>query len=254
MLVEQVPAHFTDMALARLAATSPAIALANFTWLNNVTTGACHCRFSWEGDAHCLAQHRGLPFPAISVEGHDPAILRRLTAELLASEQAAYSLTPEPITTLLGQSAQVLDARREWQMLFQGDPAGLDPGDARQLLSSDLPAMLALAATDEVMVFSARSLERGAFFGVYHDDELVAMGGVQTELPGFSEIGSIVTHPRHRRQGYATQVVAALIHHLAAEGQSVFLCLFQTNHVARALYEKLGFVHINDLTLVHWQV
>lgn len=246
------------VALARdWLANDPAQALVNFTWVNNVTLGAAHCRFAHastaNGGAHCLARHLALPFTAISVEGRDPAIVRQLAAELLAPGEAAYTLAPARIATLLSQATHVLTAQPEWQMLYQGSPAHLDPGPARLLSVADLPAMIDLAEAGEAMVFSPDSLARGAFFGVFAGDALVAMGGVQTELPGFTEIGSIVTHPAHRRRGYAGQVVAALIHHLHAHNQQVFLCLFQTNTIARALYEKLGFVIVNELRLLRWQ-
>ncbi len=238
-------------------ANDPAQALANFTWVNNVTLAAAHCHFAYASTtndgAHCLARHLALPFTAISVEGREPAIVRQLAAELLAPDEAAYTLAPTRIAALLGQAVRVLTTQPEWQMLYQGIPAHLDPGPARRLEAADLPAMIGLAAAGEAMVFSPDSLARGAFFGVFAGDELVAMGGVQTELPGLAEIGSIVTHPAHRRRGYASQIVAALIHHLRSKEQQVFLCLFQTNTTARMLYEKLGFVIIDELHLLRWQ-
>lgn len=238
-------------------ADEPQSALANFTWVNNVTTAAGHCHFAWDGTGaavHCLARRRGLPFTAISVEGSDPAIVRRLAVELLPAGQSAYTLAPPRIAAVLGQAAQVEECHPEWQMVFRPTAAALDPGLARPLGLADLPAMQRLAQVGEAMVFSPESLQRGAFFGVFAAAELVAMGGVQNELPGWAEIGSIVTHPAHRRQGYAAQVVSALIRHLAASDRRVFLCLFQTNTPARALYEKLGFAIANELQLLHWRL
>ena len=232
----------------------PIQALANFTWINNVTQGAAFCRFATAGEHNCLARHLGLPFTAISVEGVVPVLVQRLAGTLLTPGESATTLAPRRILDLLEASVQVLEVRPEWQMLHQADPARLDPGGARLLTPAELPAMQALALIGDAMVFSADSLPRGAFYGVEVDGELVAMGGVQTSLPGFSEIGSIVTHPLHRRRGYAGQVVAALIRHLANEGARTFLCLFQTNQTARPLYEKLGFAVINDLYLVNWQI
>ena len=241
-----------------LLAHDPAAALANYTWINNVTVGAAHCRFAFEGDEHCLAHHQALPFPAISVEGHDPAIVAHLIDELISAaqlppDQPFYSLVPERIATVLTAATTVLSAHSEWQMLYRGVPGQLDPGSARLLLPADLPAMTALARVTDAMVFSADTFARGQFFGVYVDDELIAMGGVQTKLPGFSEIGSIATHPRYRRQGYASQIVAALTQHLLAQGQDVFLVLFQTNTAALALYQKLGFEVVGELKLMRWR-
>lgn len=236
---------------------NPKQALANFTWVNNVTLGAAHCRFACDEakeDVHCLARHVALPFTAISVEATDPAILRRLAARLLPTNQAAYTLAPQRISAILSEAACIIEIHPEWQMVFRSAACSLDPGAARLLGPGDLPAMQGLAQTGEAMVFSPDSLQRGAFYGVFAAGELAAMGGVQNELPGWAEIGSIVTHPAYRRQGYAAQVVSALIHHLQDRGQGVFLCLFQTNTPARALYEKLGFEIANELHLLHWRL
>ncbi len=235
----------------------PKQALANFTWVNNVTLGAAHCRFACDETTeavHCLARHIALPFTAISVEATDPAILRLLATQLLPPDQAAYTLAPRRITAVLSEVAHLIEVHPEWQMIFRSGAGSLDPGAARLLGPSDLPAMQGLAQAGEAMVFSPDSLQRGAFYGVFVAGELAAMGGVQNELPGWAEIGSIVTHPAYRRQGHAAQVVSALIHHLKDRGQGVFLCLFQTNTPARALYEKLGFEIANELHLLHWRL
>lgn len=253
MTLSATPPAFAANLARRWLAGDPLQALANFTWMSNVSVGASYCRFAHDDESTCLAQHLSLPFTAISVEGEDPDVVRRLTAELLPPGQHAFTLAPARIAALLRQAASILDARPEWQMFLRAGVDNLDPGSARRLTPADLPAMQELAQTGEAMVFSPESIARGAFFGVYRGQELAAMGGVQTELPGLSEIGSIVTHPACRRQSYATQVVAALIHHLHARDQHVFLCLFQTNTAARALYEKMGFEIANELTLLCWQ-
>jgi len=248
------------IAFARsLLAHDPAAALANYTWINNITVGAAYCRFAFENDEHCLAHHQALPFQAISVEGDDPAIVAHLIDELISAahlppDQPFYSLVPERIANTLAAATEVLSAQSEWQMVYNPDLGELNPSSARLLAPADLPAMTALAHITDAMVFSPDTFDRGEFFGVYVDDDLIAMGGVQTHLPGFSEIGSIVTHPAHRRQGYASQVVGALTDHLLAQGQKVFLVLFQTNTAALALYQKLGFEVVGELELIRWRV
>ncbi len=212
------------------------------------------CRFVTAGSSHYLARHLGLPFAAVSVEGSDPDLIRELAGALVAPGEIVYTLASRRVLDLLHASVHVLDIRPEWQMLYGGEPADLDPGAAHLLTPGDLPAMRDLALIGDAMVFGAESLARGSFYGVMTGGELVAMGGVQTQVPGFSEIGSIVTHPQHRRCGYASQVVAALVQHLAEEDKRAFLCLFQTNTAARFLYEKLGFTVIHELYLVRWEV
>ena len=112
----------------------PTQALANFTWVNNVTVGVDHCRFAWDeagGDVHCLARHLALPFTAISVEARDAAILRRMAAALLPPVQTAYTLAPRRIGAVLSEAASVIEAQLEWQMVFPATAGSLDRGLAR---------------------------------------------------------------------------------------------------------------------------
>jgi len=258
LTVAAVPPASAVARAKRLLTLDPSTALANYTWINNVTVGAPDCDFAFEDERHCLAHHRALPFPAISIEGHDPAIVARLVDELikagkLPSRLPFYSLVPERIAQVLTAATEVLSVQREWQMLYNSDPGQLNLSSARLLEPGDLSGMTALARSADAMVFSADTFARGEFFGVDCDGELVAMGGVQTKLPGFTEIGSIATHPAHRRQGYASQVVAALVHHLLVQGQEVFLVLFQTNKAALDLYQTLGFEVVGELKLMRWR-
>ena len=246
------PAFAVELASSWLE-REPERALENFTWVNNVTVGAGHCHFAFADD-HCLTHHRGLPFTAIALEGHDPDIIRKLAAALIGRNQIAYSLAPSRLLPVLQSAANALEIRPEWQMLYRGKLANLPPTSARLLRADDLPALMALANAGESMVFGPETFARGEFFGVEAEGRLVAMGGVQTRLPGLAEIGSITTHPAYRRRGYASQVTAALVRHLRDQGQDVFLCLFQTNDAARRLYEKLGFEIVRELFLVKWRL
>ncbi len=254
MTLSATPPAFAVAQAQRWLVLDPSQALAHFTWVNNVTLAAGKCRFAHDGQATCLTRRRGLPFTAVAVFAETAAAIPPLAAELVAGSPPVYSLVPTSMAALLTEAVRVETIRPEWQMVFRGKTCDLDPGPARPLSRADLPAMMALARLGGAMVFTPRALWEGAFFGVFVGDELVAMGGVQNELPGWAEIGAIVTHPAHRRQGYAGHVVAALVHYLQGRGQEVFLCLFQDNTAARNLYEKLGFAVVNTLQLLRWRL
>lgn len=254
MTLDLAPPAFAVTLAHRWLAEDPRQALAHFTWVNNVTLAAGRCRFAYDEQGACLTRRLDLPFTAVAVLASTAAAVRRLAAELVPLQQPAYTLAPAVTAVLLQEAVRVDDIRPEWQMVFQGDAEALDPGPARPLDQGDLPAMSALARLGGAMVFGPEALAHGTFFGVFVGTELVAMGGVQNELPGWAEIGSIVTHPAHRRQGHATHVVAALVRHLQACGRRAFLCLFQDNEAALRLYEKLGFAIVNELMLVRWLV
>ncbi|RME83740.1 MAG: GNAT family N-acetyltransferase, partial [Caldilineae bacterium] len=186
-------------------------ALANFTWINNVTSGACGCSFVYDRSFHCLARASNLPFTAISLEGYDADTTALLLAHLLRMGEEAYALVPRRLYDLLAASCEVLSVRREWQMLYRGGRGETAGQDVRALTAHDLPAMLDLAHRGGLMVFGPSSLKRGEFFGIEREGRLVCMGGVQNRLPGAVEIGSIVTHPDFRRRGLATRLVTALV-------------------------------------------
>ncbi|MCX7853589.1 MAG: GNAT family N-acetyltransferase [Caldilineales bacterium] len=247
------PPAFAVALAHRWLAENPRQALAHFTWVNNVTLAADRCRFAYDEQGSCLTRRLDLPFTAVAVLAETAAAVRRLAAELVPPHWPVYTLAPTSTAALLREAVGVDEIRPEWQMVFRGDAGTLDPGPARPLGRADLPAMMALARLGGAMVFGAEAMAHGAFFGVFVGAELVAMGGVQNELPGWAEIGSIVTHPAHRRQGHATHVVAALVRYLQARGQQTFLCLFQDNEAAFRLYDKLGFAVLNELVLVRWR-
>ncbi|HEY52653.1 MAG TPA: GNAT family N-acetyltransferase [Caldilineae bacterium] len=258
MTVTNTPPPGVVARARQLLKNDPVTALANYTWINNVTVGAPYCRFAFEGDEHCLAHHLALPFPAISLESGDPAIVSRLLDELIPAaqlppDQPFYSLVPARLAHILTTVTEVLSVRPEWLMLHNPDLGQQNTGSARLLEAADLPAMIALARAADAMVFGPDTFARGAFFGIDSDGELIAMGGVQNELSGFSEIGSIVTHPAHRRQGHASQIVSALTRHLHNRSQQAFLVLFQANTAALALYQKLRFEIIGELKLIRWR-
>jgi len=254
MTLSATPPAFAVVQAHRWLAQNPSQALAHFTWVNNVTLAAGQCRFAHDGQATCLTRRRGLPFTAVAMYAETAAAIPSLAAELVTGTEPVYSLVPMTVAALLTEAVLVETMRPEWQMVFRGNAGDLDPGPARPLGRADLPAMMALARLGGAMVFTPRALREGAFFGVFVGDELVAMGGVQNELPGWAEIGAIVTHPAHRRRGYAGHVVAALVRSLQTRGQGVFLCLFQDNTAARNLYEKLGFTVVNALSLLRWRL
>jgi ribosomal protein S18 acetylase RimI-like enzyme len=84
---------------------------------------------------------------------------------------------------------------------------------------------------------------------VRHNGQLVAQGGTHLFLSGAAEIGNIVTARAHRREGLATQVVAALLEELEAECRAVFLLVLEDNKPALAFYEHVGFERLRRMHL-----
>jgi len=260
-------------------------ALASFTFIADVTTLAKDCRFV--GDSRTLVvRYDGLPFAAIafcqetwsiskmsSVSAGSPApdtlsitrdrtppsddIVERivtLTRRLVAPDETFTCLVAEDDRPLLEAAYQVLEVHPEWQMMFCGDSMRLDPGDTVTLEPSDVPKMRALARREGMQAFARDPLTRGPWYGVWRYGKLVAQGGTHLLLDQAAEIGNIVTAKAYRRQGYGSQVVAALLRELSMQGYTIFLHVLKANEAALAFYEGLGFERQRTMLLTQCRV
>jgi GNAT superfamily N-acetyltransferase len=83
-------------------------------------------------------------------------------------------------------------------------------------------------------------------FGVFQDDELVAVGlvGPEGETPGDWRIRGMATAPHARGRGAGTKVLQALVQHARNNGATRVWCNARTP--ARSLYERAGFVATSD--------
>ena len=232
-------------------------ALASFTILADVTALAEDCTFSADNRT-LVARYHGLPFPAVAFSapecqtgGRDEAAERvaRLTHPLVAPRESFVCLVAESEWPMLRSAYTVLDVQPEWQMTFRDDAGELDPADVERLAPEDLPAMSALARQEGMQAFDRDPLTRGPWYGVRRGGELVAQGGTHLLLARAAEIGNIVTAKAHRRRGYGTQVVAALVRDLERRGYRVFLHVLKSNRAAVSFYEHLGFQRTRTMLL-----
>lgn len=105
----------------------------------------------------------------------------------------------------------------------------------------DAPAMRALAALTRPGPFAQETHRLGRFVGVREDGRLVAMAGERLRLDGFTEASAVCTHPDARGRGLARRLLIAVMHAIAARGETPFLHVYATNVSAIALYEQIGF-------------
>jgi ribosomal protein S18 acetylase RimI-like enzyme len=233
-------------------------ALARFAFVADVTTLADDCRFA--GHARTLVvRYDGLPFPAVAFHtraenGDAPQHLRDLSRRLVSPGETFGCLVAEPEWPLVQETYQVLEVHPEWQMAFCADLVGLDRGAAVPLRPRHLQEMRGLARSEEMMAFERAPLSRGPWFGVWAEDELVAQGGTHLMLEQAAEIGNVVTAQKHRRRGYGTQVVSALLQELRSQECAVFLHVLKENETALAFYEHLGFERRRTMILARCRV
>jgi len=81
----------------------------------------------------------------------------------------------------------------------------------------------------------------GKYYGIYKDNQLVAVTGERMKMSSYTEVSAVVTHPEHIRKGYAKQLVNFACSKIFKEGKIPYLHVAGTNISAIKLYEKLGF-------------
>ena len=113
--------------------------------------------------------------------------------------------------------------------------------EVRPLTQEDAPAMVELAKLTEPGPFYLRTLELGAFYGVFHGCRLMAMSGQRLRLPGHVEVSAVCTHPDARGRGYAPALMSTVMEHIVEQGKMPILHSFSNNAAAIAVYRSLGF-------------
>ncbi|MGO9340290.1 MAG: GNAT family N-acetyltransferase [Terracidiphilus sp.] len=113
--------------------------------------------------------------------------------------------------------------------------------EMRPLTAAEAHAMVDLATLTEPGPFHIRTIELGAFFGIFHRCRLVAMAGQRLSLPGYVEVSAVCTHPDFRGRGYAPALMSTVMEHIVAQGKTPLLHSFSSNAAAIAVYRGLGF-------------
>ncbi len=117
----------------------------------------------------------------------------------------------------------------------------------RRLDHPDTAAIMALYRYYPDNFFEPYQLESGLYFGVDVDKGrgLAAIAGIHvfSQAYDIAAIGNLVTHPDHRRHGYATAVTTRLLDELFKSVSLVTLNVQEGNMAAIGTYEKFGFTH-----------
>jgi len=109
-----------------------------------------------------------------------------------------------------------------------------------ELGTPDSPEMLELTALTKPGPFGTRTHELGLYLGILDQGKLVAMAGERLQVPGFTEVSAVCTHPDHLGKGYAGVLMAEVMKRIHARGETPFLHVRSDNARAIALYERLG--------------
>ena len=85
--------------------------------------------------------------------------------------------------------------------------------------------------------FKNKTSELGSYYGIYRDDELIAVTGERMKMNAFTEVSAVVTHPNHTGRGYAKQLVAHTTNKIFAENKLPYLHVAAINTAAIKLYD-----------------
>ena len=200
--------------------------------------------------------------PGASVQiQHLDALLERTQAEIAARAPSAgrsTSLSPSNAgTEALAKAASKVPATAETVVLarpseawfqVQQDALAMDPASAglRRALIQAIPSPIG----------GRRSLLEGvsltAGFALCCLEGEPAAIGIGVGVGGWLGIFGMATVPRFRRHGAALRVMEGLARWASHEGaSSAYLQVFEENHSALALYERLGFA---PLYVYHYRV
>jgi len=108
------------------------------------------------------------------------------------------------------------------------------------LTSSHTDALFQLVNLVQPGYFKRKTSLLGNYYGIFKNDELIAVGGERMQMNAFVEVSAIVTHPNHTGKGYASQLIIHTINNIFKQNKTPYLHVVETNPAVK-LYEKLGF-------------
>jgi len=138
---------------------------------------------------------------------------------------------------------------RQFDLVQFVAPPSLGAADAEAVVlgQDDVPDMLALVALTDPGPFRSRTIELGTYLGIRRDGDLIAMAGTRFNLPEYTEISAVCTHPSYQGQGLASRLIRATAAHITAAGRTAFLHTGGSNTSAIRLYKALGFELSNEM-------
>lgn len=90
--------------------------------------------------------------------------------------------------------------------------------------------------------FKNKTADLGSYYGIYKNDQLIAVTGERMKMHGYTEMSAIITHPEQTGKGYAKQLIVHASNRIFNESKIPYLHVADTNFNAIKLYEKLGFL------------
>jgi predicted GNAT family acetyltransferase len=136
------------------------------------------------------------------------------------------------------------------QMIWTSPVEVREDASIEALGIANVDEMLALIQLTKPGPFGRRTPELGTYLGIRDGERLVAMAGERLQLPGFTEVSAVCTHPDYRGRGYARMLISSLVRRIQQRGDVPFLHAASGNTGTIRVYEGLGFTTRSLSTVV----
>lgn len=99
--------------------------------------------------------------------------------------------------------------------------------------------------------FKTKTVSLGNYYGIYKNNQLLAITGERMQMDGFIEVSAVITHPDHNGKGYAKQLVTHTTNAIFDQNKIPFLHVAHFNKAAIGLYEALGYTTRKKISIWH---
>ena len=138
------------------------------------------------------------------------------------------------------------------QMIVRDNIAVPHKDEIVKLEDSHREALLGLVKIVYPEYFKSKTADLGNYYGIFKDNQLVAITGERMQMDAFTEVSAVITHPEHTGKGYAKQLVAHAANAIFEQNKIPFLHVAKANIGAVKLYEKLGFEIRREISI--WNI
>ena len=127
------------------------------------------------------------------------------------------------------------------QMMIENEIKVEQKDEILPLKEQNMPDLLGLVKVAYPEYFKPKTAQMGNYYGIYKQNKLVAITGERMKMDDFTEVSAVITHPQHRQNGYAEQLVAHTVNTILEASKTPYLHVSAANIAAVNLYQKLGF-------------
>ncbi|MDB5230870.1 MAG: family N-acetyltransferase [Chitinophagaceae bacterium] len=160
--------------------------------------------------------------------------------KLFPPNRAILYATPISIETPRGW--KLLHEMNASQFVFEGSIDFFEASFPLMMLKPEhAQQMVQLAELTKPGPFNLRTIEFGNYYGVFDNDQLVAMTGQRLHVSNYTEVSAVCTHPDYLGRGYAAALIRHQLNIIVNHSQIPFLHVRKDHESAIGLYKKLGF-------------